>query len=432
MLAPAALSILMTTFREGRERNLALGVWGAVSGSGAAAGVLLGGVLVGSLGWSWIFFINVPVGALVLLATPWLLRESRGGLAHRHFDAAGAFSITSGLMLLVYALTYASQHGWSSTRTIVSLAASGVLLAGFIGIELRSPAPLLPLRIFRLRTLAGSNLASLLTSASLFSQFFLLTLYMQQVLHYSAMQTGAAYLAFALSVVVFSGFAQALVTRVGIRAVMPIGLAFSALSLVAYTRVPVHGFMRLSGICSRHCSSAASASRSCSCRCPSVRSRAWESDAGVASGLFNTGQQIGGAIGVAVATTVATTATSHYVSSHVGATAFGPECPDARLPGRVLRARGVRHRLRGRGLHAARTASARGARELDAVLRGGGMSRRLDGGSQERRWRLCRRRSDSWPTGDGDELLEQEDHRAASHARRSSASRELAASAGSR
>ena len=323
MLAPAALSILMTTFREGRERNLALGVWGAVSGSGAAAGVLLGGVLVGSLGWSWIFFINVPVGALVLLATPWLLRESRGGLAHRHFDAAGAFSITSGLMLLVYALTYASQHGWSSTRTIVSLAASGVLLAGFIGIELRSPAPLLPLRIFRLRTLAGSNLASLLTSASLFSQFFLLTLYMQQVLHYSAMQTGAAYLAFALSVVVFSGFAQALVTRVGIRAVMPIGLAFSALSLVAYTRVPVHGHyfwdlfpaLLVGGISLAFVFVPMSIG---------ALEGVGESDAGVASGLFNTGQQIGGAIGVAVATTVATTATSHYVSSHVGATAFGP------------------------------------------------------------------------------------------------------------
>ncbi len=226
-------------------------------------------------------------------------------------------------MLLVYALTYASQHGWSSTRTIVSLAASGVLLAGFIGIELRSPAPLLPLRIFRLRTLAGSNLASLLTSASLFSQFFLLTLYMQQVLHYSAMQTGAAYLAFALSVVVFSGFAQALVTRVGIRAVMPIGLAFSALSLVAYTRVPVHGHyfwdlfpaLLVGGISLAFVFVPMSIG---------ALEGVGESDAGVASGLFNTGQQIGGAIGVAVATTVATTATSHYVSSHVGATAFGP------------------------------------------------------------------------------------------------------------
>src|SRR5690349_4950882 len=149
LLAPAALSILMTTFREGRERNLALGIWGAVSGSGAAAGVLLGGVLVSALSWSWIFFINVPVGVLVLAVTPFLLRESRGGLEHRHFDAAGAVSITGGLMLLVYALTYASQHGWSTARTIVTLVASGGLIAGFVGIELRSPAPLLPMRIFR-------------------------------------------------------------------------------------------------------------------------------------------------------------------------------------------------------------------------------------------------------------------------------------------
>src|ERR671934_2694260 len=155
LLSPAALSILTTTFREGRERNLALGIWGAASGSGGAAGVLLGGALTSALSWSWIFFINVPVGALVLAVTPWLLRESRAQLDHRYFDTAGATSITGGLMVLVYALTRATQHGWITAETIGLLAASAALVVSFIVIELRSKAPLLPLRIFRLRTLAG-------------------------------------------------------------------------------------------------------------------------------------------------------------------------------------------------------------------------------------------------------------------------------------
>src|SRR5213593_1475742 len=159
LLSPAALSILTTTFREGRERNLALGIWGAASGSGGAAGVLLGGALTSALSWSWIFFINVPVGVLVLGLSPWLLRESRADLRHRHFDFAGAATITGGLMLLVYGMTRATQHGWGTAETIGLLAGSAVLIAAFFGVEMRSKAPLLPLRIFRLRTLSGSNLS---------------------------------------------------------------------------------------------------------------------------------------------------------------------------------------------------------------------------------------------------------------------------------
>src|SRR5881398_3271533 len=147
LLSPAALSMLTTTFAEGRERNLALGIWGAASGSGGAAGVLLGGALTSALSWSWIFYINVPVGALVIAVSPWLLRESHADLKHRHFDFAGAASITGGLMLLVYAMTRASQHGWGTTETIGLLAASAALIVGFLVIELRSPAPLLPMRI---------------------------------------------------------------------------------------------------------------------------------------------------------------------------------------------------------------------------------------------------------------------------------------------
>src|SRR5256886_7595654 len=189
LLSPAALSILTTTFREGRERNLALGIWGAASGSGGAAGVLLGGALTSALSWSWIFFINVPVGLLVIGLTPWLLRESRAELGHRTFDFAGAASITGGLMLLVYAMTRATQHGWTTAETIGLLAASVALIAAFFVIELRSKAPLLPLRIFRLRTLTASNISGLLMGGAIFAQFFLLTLYMQEVLHYSALKT---------------------------------------------------------------------------------------------------------------------------------------------------------------------------------------------------------------------------------------------------
>src|SRR3989449_7748801 len=152
LLSPAALSILTTTFRQGRERNLALGIWGAASGSGGAAGVLLGGALTSAFSWSWIFFINVPVGVLVIAVTPWLLRESRADLNHRYFDFSGAASITGGLMVLVYALTRATQHGWGTLTTAGLLAAAAALVVAFVVIELRSKAPLLPLGIFRLRT----------------------------------------------------------------------------------------------------------------------------------------------------------------------------------------------------------------------------------------------------------------------------------------
>jgi EmrB/QacA subfamily drug resistance transporter len=319
LLSPAALSILTTTFQEGRERNLALGIWGAASGSGGAAGVLLGGVLTSSFGWSWIFFVNIPVGALLLGLSPWLLRESRAALAHRHFDTAGAASITSGVMLLVYAMTRAAQHGWVTVSTIGLLSVSVALILAFVAIESRSRAPLLPLRMFRLRTLAVSNVTQLLVAASLFSQFFLLTLYMQQVLHYSALKTGVAYIALTLAIVTVATVAQALVTRVGVRPILPVGLVLAAAGIVLYARLPVHGHyfwdlfpaFLLSGI-----GLALSFVPLVIGALTGVR----QADAGVASGLFTTSQQVGGAIGVAAATTIATTFTSRYVSAHPGTT----------------------------------------------------------------------------------------------------------------
>src|SRR5215469_16357258 len=317
LVAPAALSILTTTFSEGRERNVALGIWGAASGSGGAAGVLLGGALTSALSWSWIFFINVPVGLLVLALSPVLLKESRAELDHRHFDIAGAASITGGLMLLVYALTRASQHGWVTAETIGLLSAAAALVVAFLVIEVRSPAPLLPLRIFRLRTLTASNINALLLGASVFSQFFLLTLYMQQVLHYSALKTGVAYIALTLAIIGFSVVSQGLVTRIGIRFVLSVGMALSAVGLVLYAQLPVHGTyfsnlfpaFILSGIGLAFAFVPMSIGALTGVRAD---------DAGVASGLLNTNQQIGGAIGVAIATTIATTYTSHYVSGHPG------------------------------------------------------------------------------------------------------------------
>ena len=241
LLAPAALSILTTTFAEGRERNIALGVWGAVSGSGAAAGVLLGGFLTSSLAWSWIFFINVPVGIALIAVSPFLLRESRAELGHRTFDFAGAVTVTSGLMLLVYAMTRAVEIGWGTAETIGLLAGSAALILSFVAIELRSKAPLLPMRIFRLRTLTGANVTSFLVGTALFSQFFLGTLYMQQVLHYSAMKTGVAYLPLTLTIIVLAGVAQSLVTRVGVRRVLPVGLVLATAALLLLAQLPADG-----------------------------------------------------------------------------------------------------------------------------------------------------------------------------------------------
>jgi EmrB/QacA subfamily drug resistance transporter len=315
LLAPAALSLLMTTFAEGRERNRALGIYGAASGSGAAAGVLLGGVLTSYLGWGWIFFINVPVGVAAIALAPFLLQESRADLAHRHFDLAGATSVTGGLMLLVYGLTRASSDGWTSPVTLGLLAGAAALIAAFVVIESRSRSPLLPLRIFRLRALSGANVTMALVGAVTFSEFFVLTLYVQDVLHYSAVQSGVAFVAFALSVVVASNVAQVVVARVGIRATLMTGLALATISLGLLTQVPVDGHyfwdlfpaFVLGGT-----------GLGLSFVPVTIASLAGveRSDAGVASGLVNTSRQIGGAIGLAAISTIAASVAASYAHAH--------------------------------------------------------------------------------------------------------------------
>ncbi len=320
LLAPAALSLLMTTFAEGRERNLALGIYGAASGSGAAAGVLLGGLLTSYLSWSWIFFINVPVGVAAIALAPFLLQESRAGLAHRHFDFPGAASVTAGLMLLVYATTRATSDGWGAGTTLGLLAGAAALIVAFVVIELRSKSPLLPLRIFRLRTLTGANAAMAIVGAVAFSEFFLLTLYLQDVLHYSAVQSGVAFTGFALTVVVISNVAQAVVGRFGVRPTLTAGLLASAVSVAWLTRLPVNGHyfwdlfpaFVLGG-----------AGMGLSFVPVTIASLAGveRSDAGVASGLINTSRQIGGAIGIAAVSAIAATSTSSYVHAHAAVTA---------------------------------------------------------------------------------------------------------------
>ena len=320
LLAPAALSLLMTTFREGRERNLALGIYGAASGSGAAVGVLLGGLLTSYLGWSWIFFINIPVAVAAILLTPMLLQESRADVSHRHFDFAGAASVTAGLMLLVYAMTRATTDGWGAPKTIALIAASVALVGAFVVIELRSKAPLLPLRIFRSRTLTAANVTMALLGAATFSEFFTLTLYLQEVLHYSAVQTGAAFAAFALTVVVASNVAQLIVGRFGVRPTLTAGFVVAAVSVALLTRLPVHGHY-FWDLFPAFVLGGAGVGLSFVPVTIASLTGVDRSDAGVASGLVNTSRQIGGAIGLAAASAIAATATANYADAHPALTA---------------------------------------------------------------------------------------------------------------
>jgi EmrB/QacA subfamily drug resistance transporter len=311
LLAPAALSLLTTTFAEGRERNLALGIYGAASGSGAAAGVLLGGVLTSYLSWAWIFFVNVPVGVAAMALSPWLLRESRASLAHRHFDFAGATTVTAGLMVLVYAMTRATTDGWSSASTIGLLATSAALVGAFLAIELRSASPLLPLRIFRLRALSAANAIMAIVGAVTFSEFFLLTLYLQDVLHYSAVRTGLAFSAFALTVVAASNVAQLVANRLGIRATLSAGLLMLAASVAFLTRLPVDGHY-LPDLFPGFVLGGAGMGFSFVPVTIAALTGVPAADAGIASGLINTGRQIGGAIGLAAASAVAAAGTHAY------------------------------------------------------------------------------------------------------------------------
>ena len=312
VITPAALSILSTTFVEGRERNIALGVWGAVGGFGAAAGVLLGGILTDALSWEWIFFVNVPVGVIGFVAAPLLLKESRDASV-KSFDALGAVLVTSGLSSLVYAITQAGQDGWLAGRTIGFFAASLMLLVGFVGWELRHPEPLMRLGILRIKTVTGANVAGFILGTATFSLFLMLTLYMQQVLGYSPMKTGVAYLAVAGTAIFTSAIAAQLVTRIGVKPALLIGMTSLTAGLVYFTQVSVGGSY-LGDLLPGFLLIAVGLGFSFVPISIAALAGIEPAEAGLASGLINTSQQIGGALGIAALSTIATSRTEDAVA----------------------------------------------------------------------------------------------------------------------
>jgi EmrB/QacA subfamily drug resistance transporter len=313
LITPAALSIITTAFPEGAERNKALGIWGAIGGSGAAVGVLAGGILTKYAGWEWIFFVNVPVGVLAFVLATRYVHESKAQRVPTP-DWAGAVTVTSGLALLVYAVSNAPAHGWGSAWTISRLAAAAVLLVAFLVIEARAKDPLMPYHIFRVRTVAGANVAGLLLGAMVFANFFVLTLYVQDVLGWSALKTGVTFIATAGSAILWAGVAQALTTRIGAKIVMAIGFVAMIVALVLYTQIPVHGSYAsdlLPGYLLMGFGLPFAFVPVSIAALAGVESE----EAGLASGLINTAQQIGGAIGVAVASSVAISHFNHLVST---------------------------------------------------------------------------------------------------------------------
>jgi EmrB/QacA subfamily drug resistance transporter len=311
-ITPAALAILVTTFTEGRERNIALGAWGAVGGFGAAAGVLFGGILTDLLSWEWIFFVNIPVGLAALALTPVLLSES----LDKHgqgFDALGAILVTAGLSIFVLGITQGQDWGWSSGATIGVFAASAVLLAAFIVWESRVRDPLMPFSIFRLQTLTASNVAGFILGTALFSMFLMLTLYMQQVLGYSPLETGFAYLAVAGTAVIWANVAAQAVNRVGVKPALVFGMSLMTIGLVYFTQVSVGGSywgdllpgFLIIGLGIPFAFVPISIAAFAGTR---------QHEAGLASGLMNTSQQIGGAVGIAILSTIATSTTTDAVS----------------------------------------------------------------------------------------------------------------------
>ncbi len=326
LVSPAALSIIMTTFRETGERTRALGVWSAIAAGGAAFGLLLGGVLTDLVSWRWNFFVNVPVGVATVALALRFVPESRAELGHRRFDAFGAGTVTAGLLAIVFAIVKAQAWGWGSGRTLGVLALGVALLAVFVVQESRSPAPLVRLSIFRIRSITTANLVMMLAASAMFGMFFFASLYVQDVLHYSPLRAGLAFLPVSLGIIVGAGIAQGVMGRLGVRNVSVIGLALASAGLLYLTRVPVHG---------KYVSDLLVGLLPMSIGMGLVfvpitllgTSGVSNDDAGLASGLFNSAQQIGGSLGLAILATLSVDHTArllaHGASSHVAATVSG-------------------------------------------------------------------------------------------------------------
>ncbi|HKC23007.1 MAG TPA: MFS transporter [Gaiellaceae bacterium] len=309
LVSPAALSIIATTFAEGRERARALGVWAAIAIGGSAVGLVLGGFLTQYLSWPWIFFVNVPVGIATFVLSLRLIPESRDEDAHRSFDIAGAVTVTGGLMALVYAIVGAQSAGWGSAKTIGFFVLAGVLLAGFVVIELRAKAPLVRLSIFRVRSLLTANLTMFLAASAIFAMFFFNTLYLQRVLGYEPLKAGLAFLPFTAGIMVSAGLASALAPRIGVRPVAAAGMLLTAAGLLLLTQLPVHGSYVADVLPAILLSSLGMGAVFMPLTLVATTGLKNE-DQGLASGLFNTSQQIGGALGLAILSTIATSKTA--------------------------------------------------------------------------------------------------------------------------
>ena len=309
VVSPATLAILTTSFSEGAERNRALAVWGAMGGAGGAAGALLGGILTDLLSWQWILFVNVPIGVAAAIIAPRLVDEGRNPSAGRNFDLAGALTVTLGLVLLVYGIVRTEQHGWGSAETLVPMLAGVALIGVFVAIEGRfAKHPLMPLRIFRSRTLTGANLTVFLLGASMFGMWYFVSLYLQQVLGYSPIEAGLAFLPMTIAIILGSAFASRGVTRFGPKPLLVTGMTLQAIGLLLFTGVSVGGHY-LSDVLLASLVTAAGLGLAFVPVTIAAVAGVARTEAGLASGLVNTSRQMGGALGLAILATVAATTT---------------------------------------------------------------------------------------------------------------------------
>ena len=309
LLAPAVLSIITTTFSDSNERAKALAIWSAISAGGGAIGLLLGGVLTDFASWRWIFFVNVPVGIVLVFASSKFVPESRSRSTGRTFDLPGAAAVTSGLLVLVFAIVKSSSYGWASVRTIGLLGIGLVLLAMFAFVESRSKAPLVPLSIFRLRTMVAADITVLLAAGAVFSAFFFVSLYLQQVLGYTPLRAGAAFLPFSAGIATGAIIARRLVRRLGIRLVPLIGLALATAGMIVLTQLPVDGHY-VSDLLPGLLPLGLGLGLTFVPITLAATGEATSEDAGLVSGLLNTSQQVGGSIGLAVLATLAASRTT--------------------------------------------------------------------------------------------------------------------------
>jgi len=309
LVSPAALSIVMTTFAEGRERTKALGIWSAIAAGGGAVGLILGGLLTDTLSWRWVFFINLPIGIVAFVLGLRYIHNTRAEQRPETVDVLGATTVTAGLLVLVYDIVKAQEYGWTSARTLGLFAVAVALLAAFVVTELRSKAPLIRLGIFRIRSLTSANVAMMFVAAGLFSMFYFASLYVQEVLGYSPLKAGFGFVPVTVGIVIGAGLAQPLIRRIGPRALPVIGIAIAATGLILLSRIPTHGVYLtdlLPGLAIMSIGMGLTFVPVTLLATTNIRA----ADAGLASGLFNTSQQVGGALGLAILSSIAASRTS--------------------------------------------------------------------------------------------------------------------------